>query len=286
MLYLPSELLDEFRQNTFRQDPVLRLQNRDAAVEYVNERGFVYFWPIKGILFPSLWSAVAGNRPVADAHDDPGHATWGWKDSLLGKKIWYYGKILRRRATMISLEIAPYFYALSENYGSPDEDYLTLYEQGRMTQEAKVVYEALLSEGILDTIALRKASHMTNRESNSRFERALADLQADFKILPVGVTDSGAWKYAFAYDIVARHYPNLPDLAQSISEKEARQKLAELYFQSLGAARASDLSKLFGWKAIDVERCLQMLIQSGFLLADVELENEKEKYFALAEFFT
>jgi hypothetical protein len=28
---------------------------------------------------------------------------------------------------MISLEIAPFFYALSENYGAPEEDYLTLY---------------------------------------------------------------------------------------------------------------------------------------------------------------
>ena len=48
---------------------------------------------------PSLWTAVAGDRPVADAHDDPGHITWGWKDRSLDKKIWYYGKILRRKAT-------------------------------------------------------------------------------------------------------------------------------------------------------------------------------------------
>ncbi len=66
---------------------------------------------------PSLWTAVAGDRPVADKHDDPGHITWGWKYKALGKKIWYYAKTLRKKATMISLEIAPYFYALSENYG-------------------------------------------------------------------------------------------------------------------------------------------------------------------------
>ncbi len=80
---------------------------------------------------------MAGDRPVADAHDDPGHATWGWKDGALQKKIWYYGKILRHKATIISLEIAPYFYALSENYGLPEEDYLIAYHEGRLTQSAK-----------------------------------------------------------------------------------------------------------------------------------------------------
>ena len=88
----------------------------EAAGVAVNERGFIYFWPIKDITMPNLWVAVAGDRKVADAHDDPGHATWGWKDSMLGKRQWYYAKVLRKKATMISLKTAPFFYALSENY--------------------------------------------------------------------------------------------------------------------------------------------------------------------------
>ena len=43
---------------------------------------------IKGIAFPSLWTAVAGDRPFADEHDDPGHVTWGWKDTAPGQRIW------------------------------------------------------------------------------------------------------------------------------------------------------------------------------------------------------
>lgn len=50
------------------------------VVDFVNERGSVYFWPIKDVTLPSLWTAVAG------AHDDPGHVSWGWKDSLLGQR--------------------------------------------------------------------------------------------------------------------------------------------------------------------------------------------------------
>jgi hypothetical protein len=283
MSVLTLERLQDYRAHTFRLFPGVRLKSRDEAIDFVNERGFVFFWPINSILLPSLWTAVAGNRPVADAHDDPGHVTWGWKDEMLGKRRWYYGKVLRKRATMIALAIAPYFYALSENYGSPEDDYLTLYEQGRLTQEAKIVYETILDEGPMDTVALRKATHMTSQESDHRFNRALTDLQSDFKILPVAVTQAGAWRYAFAYDIVARHFPGMVDQAHEIREAEARQKLAELYFRSLGAARLSDLVKLFHWKPAAAQRTIESLVGAGVLKQGVEVLDQPGEWVALAE---
>ena len=210
MTPIPFELIRSYRADTFHLRPGQRLASQDEAVAFVNQRGFVYFWPIRGIQLPSLWVAAAGDRPVADAHDDPGHVTWGWKDSLLGSRQWYYAKVLRKKATMIAPGIAPYFYALSENYGSPEDDYITLYEQGRMTLEAKSVYQAILDNGPLDTVALRKAARLSSPDSETRFNKALADLQAGFLVVPVAVTQAGAWHYAFAYDIVARHYPEIP----------------------------------------------------------------------------
>ena len=254
MNFLPAERLRQHRAQTFRLLPGRQLKSQEDAVAFVAERGFVYFWPIQGISLPSLWAAVAGDRPVADAHDDPGHVTWGWKDALLGQRAWYYAKVLRKRATMIAMPLAPYFYALSENYGSPEEDYLTLYEQGRLTLEAKQLYEAVMEKGPLDTVALRKASRMSSAESEGRFNKALADLQADFKLVPVGVTQAGAWHYAFAYDITARRYPELPEQAQHIPEDEARKTLAAHYLRSLGASTQGELQKLFGWRPLQAAR--------------------------------
>jgi hypothetical protein len=259
---LTFDRLQQYRSYTFRQNRQHRLQTKDDAVRYVDERGYIYFWPITGIIFPSLWGAVAGDRPVPNEHDDPGHISWDWKDSLLGKHIWYYGKVLRNKATIISLAVAPYFYALSENYGSPEDDYLTIYEQGRMTQEAKAVYEALLDNSPLDTITLRKTAHLSSHESESRFNRALSDLQADFKIMPVGVVDAGSWHYSFAYDIVARYEPSLVENARFIGELDARQKLIELYFRSVGAAQYRDISRLFGWKLPDIEQTIAGLVSN------------------------
>jgi hypothetical protein len=280
---LPIEWLQEYRARTFHLLPELRLKTQDEAIAFVKERGFTYFWPISGIILPNLWMAVAGDRPVADAHDDPGHVTWGWKDALLGSQSWYYAKILRKKATMLAVDVAPYFYALSENFGAYDEDYLTQYEQGRLTQEAKTVYEALLDKGPLDTVALRKAAHMSSPSSETRFNRALADLQADFKILPVAVTTAGAWHYAFAYDIVARNYPDLPEQAHHIHETQARQRLTELYLRSLGAARPADLGKLFGWRPAEVSRTIDQLVLSGLLRRGLEINDQPGEWIALAE---
>jgi hypothetical protein len=278
---LSIENLHAYRQKTFRTGRGLRLRTVDEAVNYANERGFIYFWPIKDITMPSLWTAAAGDRPVADAHDDPGHMTWGWKDQLLGKQRWYYAKVLRKKATIISLEVLPYFYALSNNYGSPEDDYLTLYEQGRLTQEARTLYEAVLREGPLDTLDLRKATRLTSRDSDSRFNRALTDLQTDFKILPVGVSQAGRWRYAFIYDITPRHYPDLIDRTRLVGERQARQELARLYLRSVGAAGRRELSLLFGWPAAEVERVLNSLVESGQARGPVDIQGgEAGQYLA------
>jgi hypothetical protein len=265
--------IKEYRSYTYGYHPSSSLKTRDDAVRYVNTRGYIYFWPINGVILPSLWGAVSGDRPVPNEHDDPGHISWDWKDSLLGKHVWYYGKILRKKATIISLEIAPYFYALSENYGSPEEDYLTIYEQGRMSQEAKAVYEALLDHGPLDTITLRKTARLTSPDSESRFNKALTDLQADFKIMPVEVVDAGSWHYAFAYDLVPRHEPSVVENARYLGELDARQKIMELYFDSVGAAQIRDLAKLFGWKPEEIRQTIDRLVQNGTVKDHQDIEN-------------
>lgn len=271
--------LNKYRARTFRTSPSPRVASPKAALDFVNARGFIYFWPIKGIDLPSLWTAVAGNRVVADKHDDPGHITWRWKDAALGKKKWYYAKILRRKATMISLEVVPYFYALSENYGSPEEDYLLAYEEGRLTQSAKQVYETLLKEGALNTLDLRSAAKLSNAKE-SEFNKALEVLQADFKILPVGISEAGAWKYSFIYEIVSRHYPDLPEQARFISEGDARRRLVELYFESVGAAQERDVSKLFGWQKDLITRTINSLIEKQKLV-EMEHPDAKGEWFAL-----
>ena len=277
-MLLSKEVLLSYQAATFRTQPGMHLASVDEAVDYINQRGFILFWPDKSIVMPSLWSAVAGNRPVADEHDDPGHVSWGWKDGLLGKRLCYYGRVLRKRNTFISLQMLPVFYALSPNYGDPNEDYLIEYEQGQLTLGAKLVYEALLKEGPQDSIALRKAARLTGNDSE--FNRALETLQITFRVLPIGVSQAGAWHYSFIYDIVARYLPDLLEQARPISEFEARRRLITCYLATVGAAREKDIQRVFGWPAPLVEREITKLVAQNAVRAGVQVEGEKGDWLA------
>jgi hypothetical protein len=282
---LSIQKLNEYRARTYHTAPGMRLTSVEDAVNFVNQRGFISFWPIKGLELPSLWAAAAGDRPVADEHDDPGHKTWGWKDDSLGKKRWYYGRVIKRRNAMISLEALPLFYALSPNYGEPEQDYLIQYEQGQLRPEAKWVFEALLQQGPLDTLALRKAAHLSSTGSDSHFTRALDDLMMEFRILPVGVAPVGAWKYAFIYDCTHRHLPDLFErvVQAGLEEPDARRRILELYLKSTGAAQEADMTRIFGWTARQTHLAVSELAAQNLVSGQVTLENRPGEWIALQE---
>jgi hypothetical protein len=285
MVQLDPEKLKLFRHRTFRNDSSSRLRNRDDAVRFVNERGFIFFWPIKGMILPSLWVAAAGDRPVADEHDDPGHITWGWKDETLGTGLWYYGRVLARKNCMISLDILPCFYALSPNYGEPETDYLDDYQKGIMPLEAKNVYEALLKEGPLDSIALRRAAHLTGTGTDSRLNKALEVLQTSFRLIPTGTSKNGPWHYAYIYDLFHRHFSDQINQSRTISETEARKRLILIYLNSVGACTQKDLNKLFHWEPVNLIKGLENLVSTHQICENVTVGTDKQTCFCLPELF-
>jgi len=285
MRYISPSKLTEYRDQTFRLRPDLKLKNPQQAVNFVDERGFIFFWPVKGYPFPSLWGAVAGDRPVADEHDDPGHITWNWKDSLLDKRVWYYARILKRKNTMISLDAVRYFYALSPNYGDPEADFAEQYNQGLLPLEAKLIFDALVRKGTLDTLSLRKEAHLYGSNSSSPFNRALDLLQQQFKVLPIAISEAGAWKYAFVYDLTHRHFPELPEQARFISENRAMEQILIPFFTTMGTANVKKITALFQWDADRTQNTLDRMVKSGTLLDDVIVEGNSEPQYCLQSIF-
>jgi uncharacterized protein YcaQ len=254
--------LRAYRARTFRLAPGLQVKTPRQALAFVEERGFVFFWAIQGIDLPSLWTAVAGNRRVASEHDDPGHVTWGWKDSLLSQRRWFYAKLLRGKSMMVSLKTLPYFYALSDRLGDL-EDYQLAYEAGRLSREARAIADALRINGAQHTVALRKLAHLSSQASKRRFDKGLHDLQRGLWVLPVGVAEAGAWRYAFIYELLDRWLPDIARQARRIRQDTARQHLAGLYLDSVGAAEAPAIRSMFRWSGADVDAALQALSSRG-----------------------
>jgi hypothetical protein len=271
--------LELYRASTYCSLAKLRLHSPQEAVEFINRRGFAFLWPIKGVELPSLWVAVAGDRPVADDHDDPGNISWVWKDELLDKRVWYYARLLKHRNTFVSNELIPYFYALTPNYGSPEEDFYDQYQQGQLPLETKLIFETLLTEGPLDTLSLRKKSHLSGKSSNSAFTRALDLLQVDMRVMPVSISEAGRWHYAFVYELTHRYMPEISELSKEISIKQARMKLAQKYLDSVGMASEAEVSSLFHWPHEITQKTLLHLVEENQIQAEGELENSADQYY-------
>ena len=267
MTTLTRDEIERQREFNYRCTPERRVRTIEQARAFVEEVGLCHFWPIKGVEMPNLFHAIAGRvRPVPMEHDDPDISKcWGWKDHALDKKWWYYGKLLRRRATLVSLAELPYFYALSENYGALD-DYIQEYADGRMTAEAKAVYEALLEHGPLDTVRLRREARMSAQSAKSRFDRTLVELQVGLKVLPVGVAEAGAWRYAFLYELLPRWFPDVPEQARQITRSQARWALVSHYLDDVVAADRKMIGKVFHvlkWTPTELDRTIAALLQEG-----------------------
>jgi len=262
------------REFNYHRIPERRVSTPEAARAFVEEVGFCHFWPVKGAVLPNLYHAIAGRaRPIVIEHDDPDLGrSWNWKDDALDKKWWYYGKLLRRRSTLVSLAQLPYFYALSENYGALD-DYLQEYADGRMSAEAKAIYEAILESGPLDTVSLRRRAHMSADSAKGRFEKALTDLQVGLKLLPVGVAEAGGWHYAFVYELLARWLPDVPERARAVSRREARRHLLVDYLHLAVAALPDQVAWLFGWSAADVEQAADAAVRAGLIARNVPIQG-------------
>ena len=254
----------------YRRRMDLRITTPEQAVEFVSDVGFCFLFPIQGVEMPSLWDAIAG-RVVRVTGSHSGYEinrTWSWKDNSLDKKQWYYGKLLRRKATLVSLDTLPNFYALSENYGDLAHDYLEEYRAGKLTAEAKAVYEALLKHGALDAVRLRRECHMISEENKPRFEKALTELQAGLKVLPVGIAEAGAWRYAFIYELLPRWFPDIPERARAVTRAQARQTLLDQYLRNVIACALPQAARVFGWPLDETRQAADKLAQAGKLMLD------------------
>jgi hypothetical protein len=154
---------------------------------------------------------------------------------------------------------------------------LTEYRDGVLTAEAKDIYETLLENGPLDTIRLRRESRMSAEGAKSRFDRALVELQVGLKVLPIGIAETGAWRYSFIYEILQRHYPELPEQARQISRSQAQRTLILQYLKNVVCVERRMISKVFhvlNWTPTELSKAIDTLIQAN-LIQEMPTDNSK-----------
>ncbi len=273
-----KHLLD-WRVERYRMHPDRKVRTEEQALAFLNDVGCAFLFPQAGVMLPSLWDAINGrSRDIPGHHHD--HAlslTWNWKDSLPARKAVWYGKLVKGKPTFISLDLLPAFYALSSNYGELD-DYLEQYADGRMSKEARTVYETLLASGPSSTNALRKATGMFGGgDVARRFERAIAELQADLKIVKCGTAEDNRWKYCYVYDLLLRWHPAVAEQARTLSGRQAMTQIVTRYLRTVIAAPATSLAGLFGWEPNVATRLISQLLEQGELV-EIRVEGVPAAY--------
>jgi hypothetical protein len=105
----------------------------------------------------------------------------------------------------------------------------------------------------------------------------LVELQVGLKILPIGVAEAGAWRYAFVYEIVQRHFPDLPAQARPIGRGAARRVLVSRYLDNVVAADRKMVAKVFHvlrWTPAELRRTVATLLEDG-AVREMEIEGMK-----------
>jgi len=282
---LSADALRLLRAERYRQRPHLRVQTEAQALEFLNDVGLCLLFSGQGLELPSLWGALCGeDRPVPQHHRDRNLGlAWSWKDTLPIQGKVLYGKFLRKKPVFVSLALASYFYALSPNYGDPAEDYMQDYLDGHLSVEAKQVYEVLLEQGALPTSRLRREAGLGGKSSASRFDRALAELQMQFRITKVAISDANRWGYAYVYDLFLRRFPGVPAAAHRISEEEAMVALLARYLRNVIAVPEAAARRLFRWETWEWDRVVERAATKGLILHDVRIEGLKGRCLATAD---
>src|SRR5213592_179347 len=148
------------------------VKTADALVRMVDDLGFCF----------AFTGEAAYPIPAAFDHLDTRSEhrkwdwMWGWKDELAEAKRVYYGKLLVRKPTFVSMKMLPTFYATFGRAGEPD-DHLEDVRAGRLSEIARRVVEYLQHHGETQKKRMRAVLGITSQEGKSDYARAIEELQ-------------------------------------------------------------------------------------------------------------
>lgn len=221
-----------------------RVATAADAVRFIDTVGYCLLFPIRGLPLPSLYFACA--RHECTTWDRYCLLIWKWKDELGRKRRAFYSKYFRGRGTFISLAMLPHFLAL-EASACGAGDYGREYAAGRITADARTLWEALAEHGPLATLELRHACKLDSTAGNRRFKKAILELSRRLLVVHSGAEqETGSWA-SNRFELSAHAFPAAIASARKIDAAKARRTLAAKYIDWHHSADAHAIARLFGW---------------------------------------
>jgi DNA-binding Lrp family transcriptional regulator len=171
---------------------------------------------------------------------------WGWKDELAENKRLYYGKLLVKKPTFVSMKMLPTFYATFGRAGDAD-DHLEDVRAGRLSEIARRIIEFLAVNGETQTKRMRSALGITSQEGKSDYAKAIEELQRLMYVARVRAVGEGREDYNYTYDLFVHRYPETVRAAERASSADAMTALLAHLLEIAGGVSERQVTKLFDW---------------------------------------
>ncbi len=281
--YTP-EAIELIRDRKFRRNKYLQVHSIDESLDFINETGFCFAFSAKNSELPCLWHAACGQRepvmPEHTHHDPYVSLVWTAKDDLPARKAVYYGKVLKKRPTFISLKYLPYFYALSEANQGPDA-YLVQFMRGELSLAAKKIMDSLSEHSPQITRDLKITSGHSNPDQRYTFDQAMAELQMKMYVVKIAEFYE---PFTFLWELVPNRYPEEIEKAKIISPAQARFEILAQYFQNVIVSSEILIQRLFTWQREDIKFALDDLEKQGIIQKGIEIEGERGNWVGTKSF--
>lgn len=232
-----------------------RVRSADQLVKLVDEVGFCFAFTLR-----------TGDAPLPAGFDhlstnDEGRKwgwMWEWKDELAAERRLYYGTLLVRKPTFVSLRMLPTFYATFGRAGEPD-DHLEDVRAGRLSDISRRIIDFLGASGETQTKRMRAALGIVSKEGKRDYDKAIDEVQRLMYVARVRAVGEGREDYNYTYDLFVRRYPDAVKRAERISSHDATQALLGQALALAGALTEKQVTRLFEWGDDRTKRTIERL---------------------------
>jgi hypothetical protein len=247
---LTKKELDAYRRRKWRLG---RLRTLEDVADFIDGVGMCLLFACRDIPLPKIYDCAA---------DDVNW--WSWKDHLQESKRAYSGRIVRRKATLVSMELLPAFYAIYQTGGGYAE-YEEEYYWGKLGELANRMADYLDRNGPTPADRLRKAVVPSGKKNTRQFQAALLELQTKFKIVTVGLEDR-SWGIR-VLDLFVKWIPaDVDHRADKMCREEAIELVLRAFVDTAGAVPEHAISRTFGWHSDETSKAADSLVEVGALL--------------------
>lgn len=203
---------------------------------------------------------------------------WPWKDELPEKKRLYYGKLLVKKPTFVSMKMLPVFYATFGRAGEID-DHLDDVRAGRLSDLARRIIDHLATHGETQKKRMRADLGIESKEGRNDYEKAIEELQRLMYVARVKAVGERSDDYNYTYDLFVRRYPETVKAAERLSSADAAAALLRRLLELAGGVTPKQVARLFDWDDERTARAAarleeeRALVRSGGMLVLKGLER-------------